>query len=112
MQTDIFVFGSNTEGRHGKGAALTAKQKWGAIYGQPSGIQGRSYAIITKELRPWMHPIQINTVKQEIDKFILFANKHREYNFLITRVGCGLAGFKWEHIKPLFNLMPTNCKFI
>ena len=29
----IFVFGSNTQGRHGKGAALTAKNKFGAVYG-------------------------------------------------------------------------------
>lgn len=113
MTTNIFVFGSNREGRHGKGAALTARKNYGAIYGQPEGIQGQSYAIITKELRPWINSVQIDEIKQGVDKFILFANNHREYNFLITRIGCGLAGFNWEtQIKPLFKLMPNNCKFI
>ena len=52
----IFVFGSNTQGRHGKGAALTARLKFGAIYGQPEGIQGKSFAIITKDLTKKVHP--------------------------------------------------------
>jgi hypothetical protein len=52
----IFVFGSNTQGRHGKGAALTAKNKFGAIYGQAEGLQGQSYAIITKDLTKKNHP--------------------------------------------------------
>ncbi len=113
MHVDIFVFGSNREGRHGKGAALTAAKKHGALYGQAEGLQGRSYAIITKELRPWQPPVELTEIKQGVDKFVIFANNNRQYNFLITRIGCGLAGFDWENqIKPMFNLMPNNCTFI
>jgi len=112
MPNTIFVFGSNREGRHGKGAALTAKTKYGAIYGQPEGIQGRSYAIVTKELRPWMHPVTLAEVKQGVDKFINYAAAHKEDTFLITHIGCGLAGFDWKDIQPKFKLMPINCKFI
>lgn len=115
MHVDIFVFGSNREGRHGKGAALTARQRWGAIYGQPSGLQGRSYAIITKELRPWVEQVSLQEIKQQIKEFQLFAVNHPEYTFLITRIGCGLAGWNWEKdIKPIFDSLPmsNNCKFI
>lgn len=110
--TTIFVFGSNREGRHGKGAALTARTKYGAIYGQAEGRQGASYAIITKELRPWMPPVQLAEVKLGIDKFIHYAVTHPNDKFLITRIGCGLAGFKWDDIHPMFTLMPNNCSFI
>ncbi len=109
---NIFVFGSNREGRHGKGAALTAVKHHGAKYGQAEGLQGRSYAIVTKELRPWMQPVTLWEVQQGVDKFIRFAAQHPEHTFLITRIGCGLAGFKWEQIAPLFRLMPNNCRFI
>lgn len=104
----IFVFGSNTEGRHGKGAALTAKQKYGAIYGQAEGLQGRSYAIITKELRPWKRPITLFDIRQSILRFIHFAILHPELTFQVTKIGCGLAGFKEKEIAPLFKDSPKN----
>jgi hypothetical protein len=58
-ENEIFVFGSNRQGRHGKGSALTARNKFGAIYGQSEGLQGQSYAIITKELRKEYQPVSL-----------------------------------------------------
>lgn len=105
----IFVFGSNTEGRHGKGAALTAIQKYGAIYGQAEGLQGRSYAIITKELRPWKHPITLNDIRLGVNKFLYFAKQTEDkWTFQVTKIGCGLAGFKEKEIAPLFKNSPKN----
>ena len=91
----IFVFGSNLQGHHGGGAARTAHQKFGAIWGQGVGLQGQSYAIPTMQGG-------VETIKPYVDEFLSFANAHREYTFLVTRIGCGIAGFKDEEIAPLF----------
>ena len=92
---EIFVFGSNLAGAHGGGAARAAFNKFGAVWGQGVGLQGQSYAIPTmhggpEEIRPY------------VDEFVEFAKKHREYTFLVTRIGCGIAGFAIEEIAPLF----------
>lgn len=104
----IFVFGSNTEGRHGKGAAKTALQRHGAIYGQAEGLQGNSYAIITKELRPGKNKVSIDTINLQVKIFIMFALDHPELEFEVTRIGCGLAGFKDHEIGPMFEDAPKN----
>jgi hypothetical protein len=104
----IFVFGSNTEGRHGKGAALTAKLKYGAIYGQAKGLQGNSYAIITKDLAKGSRSVSLEFIKDQVNEFLLFAKENPQYNFLVTEIGCGLAGFKIEEIAPMFKDSPTN----
>ena len=108
----IFVFGSNRQGRHGKGAALTARQQYGAIYGQAHGLQGNSYAIVSKELRADYPPVTFNELAKNISTFISFAQQHPELHFNITRVGCGLAGFNWTDVEPLFLPLPDNCSFI
>lgn len=100
--TTIFVFGSNTEGRHGKGATLTAYQNHGAIYGNPRGRQGNSYAIITKELRPTHPPVTIGEVAIRIRAFLYYATQHPDDTFNVTRIGCDLAGFTPQQIAPLF----------
>lgn len=97
---EIFVFGSNLAGRHGKGAALYAKQYHGAIYGQGIGLQGNSYAIPTKDAR--IKTLPLNTIKEYVDDFINFAYKHKELKFIVTPIGCGLAGYKYEQIAPMF----------
>jgi hypothetical protein len=104
----IFVFGSNLAGRHGKGAALTARQEWSAEYGVGEGRTGDAYAIPTKGYRLEILPYYI--IKQYVDKFILYANDHPELEFFVTRVGCGLAGYKDDEIGPLFKHAPSNCK--
>ena len=80
----IFVFGSNTQGRHGKGAALTARLRFGAIYGNPEGIQGKSFAIITKDLTKKTHPSRTPAqVISQIEKLYKYAALHPEKEFII-----------------------------
>lgn len=92
---EIFVFGSNLEGQHGGGAAWTAKISFGAIQGQGVGLQGQSYGIPTMQGG-------VDTVKPYVDEFIEFARNHPELFFYVTRIGCGIAGFKDKDISPLF----------
>lgn len=92
---EIFVFGSNLAGHHGGGAARAAMDKFGAIWGQGVGMQGRCYAIPTMQGG-------VETIKPYVDEFIEYARQHSEYKFLVTRIGCGIAGFKDEEIAPLF----------
>ena len=92
---EIFVFGSNLEGAHGGGAALLAWRKWGAIWGQGSGLQGQSYGIPTMHGGP-------ESIKPYVNKFICFAKEHSDTIFLVTEIGCGIAGFKPTEIAPLF----------
>lgn len=108
----IFVFGSNLAGRHGKGAALYARRHCGAIYGQGEGLQGRSYAIPTKDER--LQTLSIERIAAGINRFIAFCIKHPELQFDITPVGCGLAGYKQSDIRPLFHLegLPENAHLL
>lgn len=106
----IFVFGSNREGRHGAGAALNAVRFHGAQYGQAEGRQGRSYAIVTKELRRNYRAVSLAEVKEGVDRFLAYAENHPDLEFQVTKIGCGLAGFTEEQISPLFAGAPLNCK--
>lgn len=92
---EIFVFGSNLAGRHGGGAARAAYRSFGAIMGQGVGLQGQSYAIPTMQGG-------VETIAPYVDEFIDFARQHPQLKFLVTRIGCGIAGFKDEEIAPLF----------
>ena len=92
---EIFVFGSNLKGMHGGGAAYIAYRKFGAVMGQGVGLQGQSYAI------PTMQGV-VETIRPYVDEFIAFAQAHPELTFLVTRIGCGIAGFRDEEIAPLF----------
>lgn len=92
---EIFVFGSNLAGAHGGGAARAARLHFGAVMGQGVGLQGRSYAIPTMQGGP-------ETIKPYVDDFILFAKQHPELTFLVTPIGCGIAGFQARDIAPLF----------
>lgn len=106
MNTRIFVFGSNLAGRHGKGAALHARQKYGAIYGQGEGLQGQSYAIPTKDER--LRTLPLDRIRGHVRRFIYFAFANPGMEFEVTRIGCGLAGYKDEQIAPFFYAAPTN----
>ena len=94
-ENEIFVFGSNLDGMHGGGAARAAYNKFGAIWGQGVGLQGQSYGI------PTMHG-GVDVIKPYVDEFINFAKSQPELKFLVTRIGCGIAGFRDEEIAPLF----------
>ncbi|MDE6009090.1 MAG: hypothetical protein K2G90_07770 [Muribaculaceae bacterium] len=92
---EIFVFGSNLQGKHLGGAARVAHKNFGAIYGQGVGLQGQSYAIPTMQGG-------VETITPYVDEFITFAKQHPELTFLVTRIGCGIAGFEPAEIAPLF----------
>lgn len=97
----IFVFGSNQSGRHGKGAAKTALT-WGAKYGQGVGIQGNTYGIPTKN-SSITKTLELSMIKKYVDDFLNYAELHPELTFLVTEIGCGLAGLTPKQVAPMFN---------
>jgi hypothetical protein len=108
LMTDrIFVFGSNLAGRHGKGAALCARQRHGAVYGQGTGLQGRSYAIPTKDER--LNTLPLPLISRYVEQFKAFAAQNPAMTFEVTPIGCGLAGYAPAQIAPLFSNAPDNC---
>ena len=92
---EVFVFGSNLAGKHGGGAAYVAFRKFGAVMGCGVGHRGQSYAIPTMQGG-------VETIKPYVDEFIEYAKAHPDMFFYVTRIGCGIAGFKDEDIAPLF----------
>lgn len=106
MTPEIFVFGSNLAGRHGAGAARFAREYYGAIYGQGVGLQGRSYAIPTKDEN--IETLPLDRIKPYVDQFIQFASNNPERVFRLTPIGCGLAGYKYKDIGPMFKGAPDN----
>ena len=96
LKTDeVFVFGSNLAGMHGGGAAYVAFKKFGAVMGCGVGLRGQSYAIPTMQGG-------VETIKPYVDEFITVASAHPELFFYVTRIGCGIAGFRDKEIAPLF----------
>lgn len=93
---EVFVFGSNLHGMHGGGAAYVAFRQFGAVMGCGVGLRGQSYAIPTMQGG-------VETIKPYVDEFISFAKAHPELFFYVTRIGCGIAGFKDKEIAPLFS---------
>jgi hypothetical protein len=95
LQTDeVFVFGSNLSGQHVGGAARMA-MRWGAKWGHGVGLHGQTYAI------PTMF-VSTESIKPYVDEFLIFAQTHPELKFLVTELGCGIAGFTVADIAPLF----------
>jgi hypothetical protein len=92
---EIFVFGSNAAGFHAGGAAAQAMHDFGAIWGQGEGLQGRSYAIPTME--------GLDNMKAAIERFAQYATLHPELRFLVTRIGCGIAGYSAREVAPFFS---------
>lgn len=94
-ENEVFVFGSNLAGMHGGGAARAARLHFGAVMGQGVGIQGQSYAIPTMQGG-------VDTIRPYVNDFIAYARQHPDQHFLVTPIGCGIAGFEPEDIAPLF----------
>ena len=93
----IFVFGSNANGNHAGGAARQALESFGAIMGQAEGLQGQSYGIVT--LDKDMQKVSLDYIKEQLVKLNDFAKKNDDKVFLLTLIGCGIAGFSIEEIK-------------
>lgn len=105
----VFVFGSNTAGIHGAGAARTALLQHGAKWGVGEGHVGDSYALPTKD--QFLKTLPILTIDNFVNNFIHFARANSKLKFQVTQLGCGLAGLKPEHIAPMFEKAPENCYF-
>ena len=95
----IFVFGSNLAGKHNGGGAKIALEKFGAIYGEGVGFQGQSYAIPTLDAN--FQKIDLTEIRFYVDMFFQFAYNHPQYEFLVTKIGCGIAGYDVSEIAPL-----------
>ena len=106
---EIFVFGSNLAGRHGRGSAYHAKMHYGARYGIGFGRSGNSYAIPTKDER--LRVLPISRIKKYVLEFIEYAKMHPELTFKVVRIGCGLAGYSDSQMAPLFQGATDNCIF-
>lgn len=126
---EVFVFGSNLAGLHGAGSALEAQQKHGAKTGLGVGISGNSYAIPTKDSHLEVLPLEV--IKLHVEQFLSFAEFIDELNqlwleenddnsdespyetkFNVVPIGCGLAGYKFEQIAPMFTKAPCNVEFL
>jgi hypothetical protein len=103
---EVFVFGSNEAGMHAGGAAKMAVEKFGAIMGQSSGIQGQSYAIPTVDKH--IKKLTLYTIMFDIDKFLKHAHAHADKTFIVTEIGCGIAGHEPEDIADLFHTSPAD----
>lgn len=102
----VFVFGSNLAGRHGKGAALWARQHRGAVYGQGVGPQGNAYAIPTKDRQLRVLPLDV--IHCHVREFLDYAHRQPDLRFELTPIGCGLAGYRPDQIAPMFANAPAN----
>lgn len=105
---EIFVFGSNLDGRHGKGAAVIAKGRFGAREGVGYGRTGNCYAIPTKGHGKHLPILPLETIGNFVRVFIDYAAAHPELRFLVTRIGCGLALYNEEQVAPLFGKSPAE----
>lgn len=105
---DIFVFGSNLAGRHGRGAALCAVREHGAIYGQGVGPQGQSYGVPTKGHR--LEVLRLPVIHLHVLAFKEYVHANPQLTFNVTRIGCGLAGYADADIAPMFTNSPSNAK--
>lgn len=109
LENMCFTFGSNEAGVHGAGAARFAMDHRGAQFGKSYGHYGNSFAIPTKDVN--IETLPIDRVKDYVTGFLAYAKGHKKIRFQVTRIGCGLAGFKDSDIAPLFLEAPANCFF-
>jgi hypothetical protein len=100
----IFTYGANEKGVHGAGAAKLALQ-WGAKMGQ-YGLVGQTYGIPTKDKK--IQTLPLDKIQVHVDTFLATAFSHTEYEFLVSKIGCGLAGYRPEDIAPLFKIIKTG----
>ncbi|MFP7760363.1 hypothetical protein [Marisediminicola sp. LYQ134] len=97
---EIFVFGSNASGHHGGGAARIAHDRFGAVWGEGRGLHGGSYAIDTMS--------GLATMTAQIAAFLTFAAENPDLTFLVTEIGCGIAGYAPADVAPAFSGAPSN----
>lgn len=103
---EVFVFGSNRVGRHGRGAAVEAVRAYGAKYGVGEGLEGRSYALPTKGER--LEVLSLAQIGVHVGRFLALAARRNDLRFFVTEVGCGLAGYEPDDVAPMFEAAPAN----
>lgn len=108
VKNKCFVFGSNLSGIHGAGAAKDALNQYGARWGVGIGRTGDSYAIPTKDRN--IDTLPLEEIRVFVNAFLTYARNHPELTFFVTRIGCGLAGYKDSDIGPMFTDAPINCE--
>ena len=89
---------------------MCAKQYFGAVYGQGHGEQGGSYAIATKDA--FLRSLPLDKIAENVRVFLQHAINHPHKQFAVSRIGCGLAGYKDEQIAPMFKGHPSNVYFL
>lgn len=104
----IFVFGSNEAGRHGLGAARYALHHFDAEWRVGIGRTGRCYAIPTKDRS--ITTLPLDRIREYVQQFLAYAKEHPELEFLVTEIGCGLAGYNPHQIGPMFAGATENVK--
>jgi len=97
---EVFVFGSNAAGLHAAGAAALAHERFGAVWGQGHGLHGQSYAINSMS--------GLSVLQHEARRFVDFAAEHPELRFLVTEIGCGIAGYTPTEVAPFFAGVGAN----
>jgi hypothetical protein len=107
---EVFVFGSNLAGNHSGGTAKLALDKFGAEEGNGEGLQGQSYAFPT--LTKKMEKRTEKNLKKSVDKLIGCANDNTTKIFLVTKIGCGIAGYKEEEMKMLFDRNDVSANIV
>ena len=103
---EVFVFGSNLYGIHAGGTAKLALDKFGAVWGQGVGLQGKSYAIPTKDHQ--MNALELRYIRFYVNQLLYVSFLHPKKTFLVTKIGCGLAGYTIKDIAPMFTSYPLN----
>lgn len=108
--SDVFIFGSNTEGKHDGGSAKAAVDHYDAIYGQAEGLQGRSYAIVTVDLNIGQRSISLEQIGNQIEALLEFACNRPDLTFWMTKIGSLRAGYTIAEIGQLFanKVIPRN----
>lgn len=109
-ENEIFCFGSNLAGRHGAGAAKFAKDKFGAAYGVGKGLTGRCYAFPTKD--KYIKTLSLDAIKEEFIDLFACCEDFPKYTFLLTKVGCGLAGYSAKEIVGCFKNLPIPANLV
>jgi hypothetical protein len=109
LDNEIFVFGSNLAGIHGAGAARLAEKVFNAKWGCGMGFTGQCYAIATKDLN--IETLKLAIIEQQVQLFKQLAFQCRQHEFIVTKIGCGLAGYTDAEIAPMFKNSTTNCIF-
>ena len=108
-ENEVFVFGSNYSGRHGAGAAYLAWNKFGAEMGIGEGLTGQCYALPTMD--EYFRTLPLVEIKGKIENFINVCKEHIGKVFLLTKIGCGIAGYSPAQIALLFKEflpLPSN----